>query len=122
MDEVLKDWLESELRQLHTATVAKVVTYDKATRRASVQPLIKQKVKGKGIVPLPLLEGVPVLKQHFEVAGMVQEYLPVLQPGQIVLLVFSERAIDHALKGEHALPNARRRHSLSDAVVVGVLG
>ena len=48
---------------------------------------------------------------------------PVYEVGDIVLVVFCERAIDEALlAGRPVEPVSSRQHDLSDGIVVGVIG
>ncbi|MCE5168533.1 hypothetical protein LQV63_04290 [Paenibacillus profundus] len=96
-------------------------SYDQSRRRATVQPLIMQKVMGKPPTPHAVMTDVPVMFQRFEVDGVEKEYIPILKTGDVVLLVCSERAMDQSLNGAMAFPDSRRRHSLTDAVVVGVI-
>ncbi|PZM62623.1 Gp138 family membrane-puncturing spike protein [Paenibacillus dendritiformis] len=121
LDKSLNGWLENALRQLHTATIGRVAAYDKDRRRATIQPLILQKMMGSTPSPHAVLTDVPVLSQRYEVDGVEKEYVPVLRQGDVVLLVCVERAMDQSLNGAMAYPDSRRRHSLADAVVVGVI-
>lgn len=121
LEQSLQGWLENALRQLHTATIGRVECYDKTRRRANVQPLIMQKRRGHPPSPHALLTDVPVLSQRYEVDGAEKEYIPVLRQHDIVLVVCVERAMDRSIGGALAYPDSRRRHSLTDAVVVGVI-
>lgn len=121
LDESLNGWLENALRQLHTATIGRVESYDKERHRATVQPLIMQKMRGKPPTPHSILIDVPVLFQRYEIDGAEKEYVPVLRQGDVVLLICMERAMHQSLSGSKAFPDSRRRHSLADAVVVGVI-
>lgn len=121
LDESLNGWLENALRQLHTSTIGKVESYDKVRRRATIQPLIMQKMMGKSPTPHAVLTDVPVVFQRYEIDGAEKECTPVLKQGDVVLLVCVERAMDQSLSGSMAFPDSRRRHSLTDAVVVGVI-
>ncbi|EHQ63684.1 hypothetical protein PDENDC454_04434 [Paenibacillus dendritiformis C454] len=121
LDKSLNGWLENALRQLHTATIGRVTSYDKDRRRATIQPLIMQKMMSSAPSPHAVLTDVPVLFQRYEVDGTEKEYVPAIQQGDVVLLVCVERAMDQSLNGAMAYPDSRRRHSLADAVVVGVI-
>ncbi|CAH8249356.1 hypothetical protein WJ0W_006542 [Paenibacillus melissococcoides] len=81
LDKSLNGWLENALRQLHTATIGRVAAYDKERRRATVQPLIMQKMMGNQPSPHALLTDVPVLCQRFEVDGVEKDYVPVFTAG-----------------------------------------
>ncbi|WP_274381443.1 Gp138 family membrane-puncturing spike protein [Paenibacillus mesophilus] len=103
----------------------RVVSYDEERRRAVVQPLFMTKERGKPPAPLPLVQNVPVLSQRYRVDGSpdTYEYVPVYQPGDVVFVAFSERALDAALAapGQVVPPDSDRHHSLNDAVIVGVM-
>lgn len=121
LDKSLSGWLENALRQLHTVTLGKVESYDKVRRRATVQPLIMQKIMGSPPNPHALLSDVPVLSQRYEIDGADKELVPALKQGDVVLIACIERAMDQSLGGAMAYPDSRRRHSLADAVVIGVI-
>ena len=53
---------------------------------------------------------------------VIREYVPILQSGDMVFVVFSERALDDVLNGDIAYAAQSRHHALNDAVIVGVMG
>ena len=111
--------IEEKLLNLHTAMPCKVLSY--ANGEATIQPLY-MKVSKHEEGPYPPIEGVPVLKQRFKVNdGAPQTYEAVYQKGDIVLVVFSERALDNVMTGKIAHPEFNRRHSINDAVIVGLI-
>lgn len=111
--------IEEKLLNLHTAMPCKVLSY--ANGEATIQPLYL-KVSKHEEGPYPPIEGVPVLKQRFKVnGGAPQTYEAVYQKGDIVLVVFSERALDNVMTGKIAHPEFNRRHSINDAVIVGLI-
>lgn len=109
------------LLSINTTMPAKVLAYDQASKEAKVQPLYKTKEQGHSPVSLPVLEGVPALSHRFEVDGVVKEYKPVLNPGDVVLLSFSQRELDDVLGGQPAYPSPNRLFPLTGAVIIGVI-
>lgn len=108
MANYFEDLVESKLLQLHTAYLARVLSVEEKT--ATVQPLtmIKQIGKdGKLQAPIP---NTPILS----CAG-------TLKKGNVVLCVCCERDITRAKNNEISIPTYRR-HSLSDSIIIGVLG
>lgn len=108
------------LTSINTAMPCKILSYDEATCTAKIQPLFKVKEVGQPEKALKPIENVPALKQKYRVNdGSVQEYVPVYEAGNVVLVVFAQRAIDDALQGKMTYPGTRM-FSLTDAVIVGV--
>jgi len=123
-DEFLKTFIRQHLLALHTAMPARIISFDEAKKRATIQPLHMTKEVGKAPQELPVVQNVPVLVQRFRVgSGDPQEHVPVYEPGDIVFVAFSERALDAVLAGggRPVLPDSGRHHSLNDAVVLGRL-
>ena len=122
--------IEEKLLNLHTAMPCKVLSY--ANGEATIQPLYL-KVSKHEEGPYPPIEGVPVLKQRFKYsyedgtpAGTINRtkttiFETVYEKGDIVLVVFSERALDNVMTGKIAHPEFNRRHSINDAVIVGLI-
>jgi hypothetical protein len=120
---VIVDHVRAHLDELHTAMPARVESYDPATQRADVQPLVKDALPdeeapgGVRAVSFPVIPGVPVL---FPGGGGFRVTWP-LQRGDGVLLVFSEVSLDvwkHGPPGEVVDPEAYWRHHLADAVAL----
>lgn len=122
IDKAIKDWLESELRQLHTLTLAKVKSYNETTREAVVQPLIMQKLAGQDPTPFAPIAMTPHLKHRYRNPdGTEREEIPIYKAGDVVLIGIVERAMDNSLGGAVAYPDSRRRHNLTDAIILGVI-
>jgi hypothetical protein len=124
-DKYLHGFIREKLLHLHTAMPCRVVSYDEGRRRAVVQPLYMTKERGKPPGPLPLVQNVPFLSQRYRVDGSTDthNYVPVFQPGDVVFVAFSERALDAVLAapGQVVSPDSDRHHSLNDAVILGVM-
>lgn len=131
MDMVLLGQLKRDIMlSVNTSMPAKVLSYDKDSREAKVQPLYKSKEIGRDPVDLPVLEGVPALFQRFEFKyadspggerTATSEMVPVLQPGDVVLISFSQRELDDALSGQVVYASPNRLFPLTSAVIVGVI-
>lgn len=123
-DTFLNIYIRQRLLTMHTAMPAKIVSYDEAQGRATIQPLFMTKEYGKPPEPLPVVENVPVLKHRLRTeGGIVQEYTPVYEKDDVVFVAFAERALDAVLAdpGRVVLPSDTRHHSLNDAVILGAL-
>jgi len=112
---VMQETVKGILKDTHTAMPGKITKYDRNKRLASVQPSLKRKYKDGRVINLPVIQNVPVMfqgnkniKTHFD-----------LEPGDTVLLIFSERSIDKwQVSGGEILPGDKRMHHLSDAIAV----
>ena len=100
-----------DLSRLHTAILAKILSYDPVLMQADLQPLIRD----------PEFEYAPIVRASvscLRAGGFIIR--PPYQPGDIVVAVVIERGIDGVFAtGEKADRVGARRHSLTDAVVVG---
>lgn len=120
-DTAVIEYIESRLRDLHTAIPGTIVSFNAVKQTATVQPSIKRifvlKNPGQSAVVsqvnLPLCVDVPV---QFPGGGGFFLTFPVM-PGDGCLLQFSERAIDFWYQnGGQQLPSEYRLHDLSDAI------
>jgi hypothetical protein len=100
---------------LYVSFPCRVISYNEQTGLAVVQPLMR----GETDDPAPI-QDVPTLGNKYRVGGTVQTYIPVYSPGDIVLVVCCDAEIKNALNGQIATADSKRRHSLNDAVIVGV--
>lgn len=100
-----------DLSRLHTAILAEILTYDPVLMQAGLQPLIQDSE----------FEYAPIVHASvscLRAGGFVIR--PPYQPGDIVVAVVIERGIDGVFAtGEKADRVGARKHSLTDAVVVG---
>jgi len=100
-DNLLKQVFNEHLNNLHTAMPCTVVRYYVAEDKADLQPQFKR-VKGGETQDYPMINKAPLLS-----------HVPrPLEPGDIVFVVFAERALDFV---------GTRRHDLTDAVIIGSL-
>jgi hypothetical protein len=115
LSQLLDDFINSKLLDVHVALPARIVSYDSKTQYASVQPEIKRKFKDGAVVNLPIINNVPVVMPRTSSSYV---YLPIKQ-GDNVLLIFSERSIDiWKNKGGDTDPKDARHHALSDAFAI----
>lgn len=101
---------------INIALPCKVLSYDGS--RARVQPLIKTGTDDPAVI-----DGVPAIKHRLQIGELPPTvYSPLLEPGDVVLVVFCDRAIRDALGGQVTAPESQRTHALQDAVIVGMIG
>ena len=121
--DVLDLFGENLLNNLHTALPGRVESYDPATQRADVQPLIRRRIPKAGTdrrewvyEDLPLIPSVRVIHPR---GGGAFVHLPIAT-GDTVLLVFCETGIGHWEAGDGSLSDAgdERRHHLAHAVAI----
>lgn len=121
--DVLELFGENLLNNIHTALPGRVESYDPATQRADVQPLVRRRVPVAGTdrrewahEDLPLIPSVRVLHPRAKTAFI---HLPIKR-GDTVLLVFCETGIGHWEAGDGSISDAgdERRHHLAHAVAI----
>lgn len=121
--DVLELFGENLLNGLHTALPGRVESYDPATQRADVQPLIRRRVPVAGTdrqqwayEDLPLIPSARVIHPRAKAAFI---HLPITR-GDMVLLVFCETGIGHWEAGDGSISDAgdERRHHLAHAVAI----
>lgn len=114
------DALARDVRQrTRTATPGIVVAYDPVRNVAQIQPAIGGTDVGSGLpITLPILPDVPVMWPRGAGVTIRGELLP----GDSVLLLVSDRAIDDWIALGGTVPGrAARMHSLADAVALPML-
>lgn len=132
----MHDLIKEHILNLHTAMPCKVLSFNENEKTAKIQPLFKYKERKQEPITRPPIEDVPVVFQRFKTVDtratseeplqysdeeVVREFMPFLEQGDVVLAVFSQRALDDVLNGDIAFPSQKRHHSLNDAVIVGVI-
>lgn len=135
MDKLIDSIIEQKLLALHTSFIAKVISVKNNAKYANVQPLMSIKQYGQESEPIAILTDVIVsqsarYKMEMEekevmVSPETSEIImiPNLSPlaaGDLVICVCSERDISQAKNGQVSSSTAGR-HSLSDAMIVGIL-
>lgn len=112
--------LAEGLADLHTCMPCRVERFDEPTYTADVQPLPMRKYKERPAVALSMLSGVPILRRKVKEGDAIRLDKPFLEPGDIVLVAFCERSLDHASTGIPYDPGSRK-FSLDDGIILGVL-
>ncbi|AIQ31632.1 hypothetical protein P40081_28475 [Paenibacillus sp. FSL P4-0081] len=115
---------ERQADGINVALPCKVISFDRVTLTASVQPLLKL----FGAEPAQIMS-VPVtgqkVKFELDIGNGPQPFETVMRPalerGDTVYVVCADAEIKNALSGRVAVPDSVRRHSRMDAVIVGVL-
>lgn len=114
-NDVLRDMIDSRIAEVHVAMPARVESYDPATQKASVAPLLKKKLRNGKEFSLGVIDGVPVIMPRSAAGSLT---FPIAS-GDTVLLVFVERAMDTWLSlGGEQVPGDPRKFDLSDAVAI----
>lgn len=107
--------LNREFDDLHVALPAKILKYNSEEMRADIQLLIKKDL-GDNEVEMPPIIEVPVA--HFKAGSFIIR--PPYREGDVVQVLFNERAIDNLLVSNRPRSvEFKRRHSFDDAVIVG---
>jgi hypothetical protein len=115
LSELLRAATEAGQANLHTALPGRVESYDHTEQRASVKPLIKKAYRDGAEQSMPVIDRVPVV---FPRSGGASLTFPV-KPGDGVLLVFSERAMERwKSRGGEQTPGDPRKHDLTDAIAI----
>lgn len=114
LSELIRVGIEGRLFDLNTAMPGKVVAYHSTKGMVDVQPVFKRKyTKNNKVTNLPVINNVPVC---FPRSGVAAITFPI-QPGDYVMLVFSQRSMDKwKTFGGVISPGDPRTHHLSDAV------
>lgn len=131
---VFDDLVEDKLLNLHTAYIAKVISFNGS--EATIQPLGMTKQYGKSAEKQSVVSNAPVVQSARNKIGTKEisyvynssgatktETIVTLIPlsaGDLVFCVCAERDITEAKNGNIATPQIGH-HSLSDTVVVGIL-
>ena len=111
--ELLNIIVSNKIAEMHICMPAKIITYDFATRKASVQPSLNQKFSDDEVLVFPIIHNVPVMQPA---SGGASVNFPV-KPDDNVLLIFSERSLEQWLQdGKQSTPDDPRQNNLTDAV------
>lgn len=116
--EVTEAMIRAALEATHTSLPARVIRYDGHDKRtATVKPLVMLPTHTGPYLEIPPISGVPIVFPS-TVAGSL--LFPV-NPGDQVLLVFTEVAIGHFLASDGSGPvetDTLSRHDLGNAVAI----
>lgn len=110
------DLFDTKLENLHTTLICRVTGI--SGNRVNVQPIGKRKGQDGKIRDYPQLYNVPVMSTRNGTSTMT----PTYQAGDVVVVVFSERAIDRVIQSSGTVdPGSYRRHNINDGVVIGLI-
>lgn len=111
---IISESVWSVLSNVHTCMPGIVKEYDAATNKATIQPALNKNYE-TGPMDMPVLNNVPILFQ----SGVNFSINFPINPGDYVLLLFSERSIDlWKSVGGQVTPDDRRKFHLSDAIAI----
>jgi len=112
--DVLDRWMESRMEGIHTSIPAKIETFDFATRKATILPLVNLRTAAGYILEMPAISGVPVI---FPCAAGWSLVGP-LSSGDTGLILISEVSLGNWLagQGQQVDPEDETRFSLQDAI------
>lgn len=115
LTDAMRAVVDAALAEIHTCLPGRVESYDWATRKARIKPLIKRAYLDTKTEPLPIIPGVPVV---FPWGGSGSLSYPI-EKGQTGILLFSERSLEVWLaKGGDAEPGDPRRFDLTDGFFI----
>lgn len=122
---------------IHTSGPARVLAFDEEKREADIELLFMTANSNGGLSKYPMIPSVPVMGMRYKVKTEYQahidgtsstiqpleeiEYVPFLKKGDVVFVVFAERALDN-LQNTPFDPDSMRTHDVRDAWIVGVWG
>lgn len=115
--DVLARAVGSILGSIHTAFPGIVETYDYATAKASIKPVVGRRYADGAEIDMPIIPSVPVVWLRTS-AGSIS--FP-LSRGDGVLVICAERSIDDFLSaaaGATVIPEDGRKFDLSDAIAI----
>ena len=115
-ESVVQAQIDAAISQVNGPLVAKVLSYNDATQRATVQPVAQWTGTGPQPISLRPMADVPVCFG----GGNGFTIVSGLAPGDIVLVVFLGRSHDEwfTTAAVNAPPSDWRQHSLSDAMII----
>jgi hypothetical protein len=120
LDEIVTTGIESFARELWTATIGYVVSYDAATRAADVQPAIKREVPGvdgkRVFESFPILPAVPCL--FLGGGGWRVTFKPTPSDAGLLIVCTSDIASWLAGDGKEAEPKDAALHHPAHAVFI----
>lgn len=109
----LKTVLRKFLQDLDDCLPAVVLSYNRASNRAKVRPLIQTVLTSGERQPRPAVASVPVLRLGG--GGFVVSF--PIKSGDIGWIKANDRDLS-LFKGDETIPNSARKHSFSDALFV----
>lgn len=113
LQQVIQTALKRFQGELHTSIPAEIVTYDRGTQKASVQPVLLRKTVTGQTFKFPVITNVPCRFERSSKFSLTYE----LRPGDSGLLIISERSLDVWLnRGGIVDPLDPRKHDINDCI------
>jgi hypothetical protein len=111
----IRDIVDDRLRQVNVCLPGRIKSYSASTRKAEVEPLVKERYADGTVLTLPVITGVPVVMPATSSSGLI---LPV-GDGDPCLILFAQRSIDRWLTNGGVQESAdKRMHAMSDAIAI----
>jgi phage baseplate assembly protein gpV len=110
--DALESAVRSVMSEMNTVAPGRVVSYDPATNRAVVQPVLPKRLADGTELPAPTIAEVPVI---WPTSGASVFTMPI-RPGDQVWLEFSQRSLEGWLGGNDGAPDDPRQFDLTDCV------
>lgn len=120
LEEIIRAGAAFALSNVFTSIPGVVIKYDKAKRRADVQPLVKRpRTLEDGTRTADSYPVVPSCPVQFPGGGGVLVRFPI-KPGDIGIILFSMASLDRWLSGKGGTvdPEFDHRHHISDGIFV----
>lgn len=106
--------IEQALSEVHTTVPGRIVSYDAATNRAVVQPVLPKMLADGRTLNAPNIVSVPMVWPSM---GGATFSMPVTA-GDGVMLHFASRSLEGWLSGSDEAPDDPRMFDLTDAIAV----
>lgn len=115
LSQVITSMVLNHVSGIHVGFPCRVISFNEATCRADVQPLIKSSTDDPAII-----QNVPALGQRYKINSSESVCKPFLKQGDTVFVVCADKEIKNALTGSVSSTDTSRIHDMNDAVIVGV--
>jgi hypothetical protein len=117
LTELIEQQIEVQLgNTLNTSMPAKIISYNAATNRAVVKPVLPKRLASEEPLDSPQIVEVPVV---FPASGGGKASMTFpLKPGDGVMLAVQQRSMEGWLDGKETMPDDPRQFDLSDSVAI----
>lgn len=119
LEDVITDALDAWLSDVHTAMPGQIVEYDQASRRAMVQPLVKERyIDESGMEVIRAHAPIPDVPVMMVGSGVERVRFPIANGDECLILACSSPLAGWKQAGGLSDPVAARRHHLADAIAI----
>ena len=112
--DVIKKWIAESADNIRVSMPAKVISYDAATNRASVQPVGTYTTPDWQEIEYPVIHSVP-MQFPCGIGGTAGVTFPI-KAGDGCIVIFADREIENFLNGGFC--DDMRSHSMNDAYAI----